>query len=149
MQRTLLMVKPDGVVRGLVGEVIRRVEAKGLKIVGLKMLWMDRSMAEEFYSVHRGKPFFKQLVDHVTSAPIVAMVVEGEDAVDVVRRMIGSTDPKQAAPGTIRGDLGMSLTKNVVHASDSPESAEREIKLLFSEGDLVSYDRADEGWVKD
>ncbi|RLF16677.1 MAG: nucleoside-diphosphate kinase [Thermoprotei archaeon] len=148
MERTLLMVKPDGVVRGLIGEVLKRVESKGLKIVALKMLWMDRALAEKFYSVHKGKPFFNQLVEHITSAPIVATVVEGEDAVNVVRRLIGSTDPKQAPPGTIRGDLGLSLTKNVVHASDSIESAEREIGLLFSDNELLSYNRADEEWVK-
>jgi len=142
------MVKPDGVVRGLIGEVLKRVESKGLKIVALKMLWMDRALAEKFYSVHKGKPFFNQLVEHITSAPIVATVVEGEDAVNVVRRLIGSTDPKQAPPGTIRGDLGLSLTKNVVHASDSIESAEREIGLLFSDNELLSYNRADEEWVK-
>ncbi len=148
VERTLLMVKPDGVVRGLIGEVLKRVESKGLKIVALKMLWMDRALAEKFYSVHKGKPFFNQLVEHITSAPIVATVVEGEDAVNVVRRLIGSTDPKQAPPGTIRGDLGLSLTKNVVHASDSIESAEREIGLLFSDNELLSYNRADEEWVK-
>lgn len=146
-ERTLLFIKPDGVVRGLVGEVIKRVELKGLKLVGLKLKLMRREEAEEFYNVHRGKDFFDKLVDHVTSSPIVAMVVEGRDAISVVRKLIGSTDPKLAPPGTIRGDLGLSLTKNVVHASDSLESAEREIKLLFKDDEIYNYERADTSWL--
>ncbi|RLF11457.1 MAG: nucleoside-diphosphate kinase [Thermoprotei archaeon] len=147
MERTLLLVKPDGVVRGLIGEVIRRVEAKGLKIAGLKLKWLSKEEAEELYSVHKGKAFFNDLVSHITSSPVVAMVVEGEKAIEVVRRLIGSTDPKSSPPGTIRGDLGLSLTKNVVHASDSLESAQREIKVFFKDNEIYSYDRADAFWL--
>jgi len=147
LERTLIVVKPDGVVRGLVGEVLRRVEAKGFKIAALKMKWLTREEAEEFYAVHRGKGFFEELVSHVTSAPIVAAVIVGRGAVEAVRRLVGATDPVKAEPGTIRGDLGLSLTKNVVHASDSVESAEREIKVVFGEGEIYSYDRADSAWL--
>jgi len=147
MERTLMIVKPDGVVRGLVGEVLRRVEAKGLRVAALKMKWLRKEEAEELYNVHRGKGFFNDLVAHVTSAPVVAAVVVGRGAVEVVRRMVGYTDPSKAEPGTIRGDLGLSLTKNVVHASDSPESAEREIKLFFGEGEIYDYERADGRWL--
>jgi nucleoside-diphosphate kinase len=147
MERTLMIVKPDGVVRGLVGEVLRRVEAKGLRVAALKMRWLRKEEAEELYDIHRGKGFFKDLVVHVTSAPVVAAVVVGRGAVEVVRRMVGSTDPSKAEPGTIRGDFGLSLTKNVVHASDSPESAEREIKLFFSEEEIYDYERADACWL--
>jgi nucleoside-diphosphate kinase len=147
MERTLMIVKPDGVVRGLVGEVLRRVEAKGLRVAALKMRWLRKEEAEELYDIHRGKGFFKDLVVHVTSAPVVAVVVVGRGAVEVVRRMVGSTDPSKAEPGTIRGDFGLSLTKNVVHASDSPESAEREIKLFFSEEEIYDYERADARWL--
>ena len=147
MERTLILVKPDGVVRGLIGEVLKRIEAKGLRIAALKMKWMTRAEAEQFYAVHRGKEFFNELVAHITSAPLVAAVVVGRGAVEVVRRMIGPTDPVKAEPGTIRGDLGLSLTKNVVHASDSIESAEREIKVVFSEDEIYSYERADAQWL--
>jgi len=147
LERTLILVKPDGVVRGLIGEVLKRIEAKGLRIAALKMKWMTRAEAEQFYAVHRGKEFFNELVAHITSAPLVAAVVVGRGAVEVVRRMIGPTDPVKAEPGTIRGDLGLSLTKNVVHASDSIESAEREIKVVFSEDEIYSYERADAQWL--
>ena len=122
VQKTLVLVKPDGVRRGLIGEVISRFERKGLKIRALKMLWMSREQAEEFYSVHREKPFFNDLVEFITSGPIVAMVLEGDEAISVVRLMIGATDGRKAAPGTIRGDFALSIQDNVVHASDSPES---------------------------
>lgn len=137
VEKTLVLVKPDGVKRGLIGEVISRFERKGLKIRALKMLWMTRSQAEEFYSVHRDKPFYNDLVDFITSGPIVAMVLEGDQAISVVRLMIGATDGRKAAPGTIRGDFALSIQDNVVHASDSPESFEREFKVVFSEEEVV------------
>jgi nucleoside-diphosphate kinase len=137
VERTLVLVKPDGVRRGLVGEVISRFERKGLKIRALKMLWMTREQAEEFYSVHRDKPFYKDLVDFITSGPIVAMVLEGDSAISVVRLMIGATDGRKAQPGTIRGDFALSIQDNVVHASDSPESFEREFRVVFSDNDVV------------
>ncbi|RLF22663.1 MAG: nucleoside-diphosphate kinase, partial [Thermoprotei archaeon] len=124
-----------------------RIEKKGLKIVGLKMIKASKREAEELYSVHKGKHFYSELVDYITSSPIVVGVVEGEDAIQVVRRLIGPTNPKEAPPGTIRGDLGLSITQNVIHASDSKESAEREIKIFFREDEICSYSRADEKWV--
>jgi nucleoside-diphosphate kinase len=139
IERTLVLIKPDGVRRGLIGEIISRFERKGLRIVAMKMMRMSRSQAMEFYSVHADKPFYKDLVEFITSGPIVAMVLEGDSAISVVRNMIGATDGRKAAPGTIRGDFALSIQENVVHASDSPESYEREYKIVFSENDFVSY----------
>jgi len=147
MERTFLMIKPDGVQRGLIGEVIRRVEQKGLKIVAMKMLRVSRELAEKHYEEHRGKSFYESLISYITSSPVVAMVVEGKNAVQVVRKMIGATDPLEASPGTIRGDFGLEIGRNVVHASDSPASAEREISLYFSEEEIVEYRRIDEEWL--
>jgi len=147
LERTLILVKPDGVVRGLIGEVLRRIEAKGFRIAALKMKWLSRSEAEELYAVHKGKDFFEELVNHITSAPLVAAVVVGRGAVESIRKMVGSTDPVKAEPGTIRGDLGLSLTKNVVHASDSLESADREIKVFFAEDEIYDYERAEAHWL--
>ena len=137
MERTLVFVKPDGVQRWLVGEIVSRLERKGLKIVGLKMLRMDRAMAERHYGVHRDKPFFSSLVDFITSGPIVAAVVEGRQAVEVVRRLMGDTDPLKAAPGTIRGDFGMEVQENLIHGSDSEENARKEISLFFSDKEIM------------
>ncbi len=139
VERTLLMVKPDGVRRGLVGEIIARFERKGLKIKALKMFKFTREKAEEFYSVHRGKSFFPGLIEFITSGPVVAMVLEGDSAISVVRRMIGPTDGREAPPGTIRGDYALSKGENVVHASDSPESAEREIGIVFSDEEIIDW----------
>ncbi len=136
VERTLLMIKPDGVRRGLVGEIISRFERKGLRIRALKMFRFTRSMAEEFYSMHRDKPFFESLINFITSGPVVAMVLEGDSAVCVVRNMIGPTDGREAPPGTIRGDYALSKSENVVHASDSVENAEREIGIVFSENEI-------------
>ena len=127
MERTFLMVKPDGVARGLLGEVLRRVERKGLKIIAVKMLRVDEPLGKRHYEEHREKPFFPGLISFITSGPSVATVVEGRDAIKVMRAMIGKTDPKEAPPGTIRGDFGLDVGKNIVHASDSKSSAEREI----------------------
>ena len=128
---TLLIVKPDGVRRGLVGEVLRRVEAKGLRIVEMRMMTIDRPLAEEHYGEHREKPFFGELVYFITSGPVVVARLQGEEAIDVWRTMIGPTDPATAPPGTIRGDLGLIITENIVHGSDSSDSADRELKLFF------------------
>jgi len=147
MERTYVMVKPDGVQRQLVGEIISRFEKKGLKIVGLKLMQIPRSLAEEHYGEHKGKPFFAPLVDYITSGPVVAMVLEGKNAVGTVREMMGATDPLKAAPGTIRGTYGMDIGRNVIHGSDSPASAEREINLFFRPGELVAYDRALAKWI--
>ena len=131
VESTLLIVKPDGVRRGLVGEVLRRVEAKGLRIAEMRMLTIDRSLAEEHYGEHRDKPFFGELVDFITGGPVVVARLEGESAIEVWRTMMGPTNPASAPPGTIRGDLGLIITENIVHGSDSPASAQRELSLFF------------------
>ena len=146
-ERTLVLVKPDGVQRGLVGEVIARFERRGLHLVALRMLLMDRTLAERHYAEHVGKPFFDGLVRFITSAPVVAMVWEGPDAVALVRTAMGATDPKNSAPGTIRGDLAVSIGANVVHGSDSPGRAGEEIALFFDPDALVEWTSAVQGWV--
>ena len=130
VEQTLVLVKPDGVRRRLIGEVIRRLEAKGLSIVAMRMLTMDEAMAGEHYAEHTEKPFFNDLVSFITGGPLVAMAVEGDEAVSVVRTLMGATDPKKAALGTIRGDLAIEMTENIVHGSDSPASAKRELALF-------------------
>ncbi len=147
MERTFVMVKPDGVQRGLVGEIISRLERKGLKIVAMKMLRIPKELAEEHYVEHRAKPFFSSLVSYITSGPVVAMVVEGKNAVKVVRKLVGATNPSEAEPGTIRGDFGLDLGRNVVHASDSTASAEREIGLFFKKEEILDYRRESDVWV--
>ena len=131
MEQTLVLVKGDGVRRRLVGEIVRRIEAKGLDIGAMQLMDVSRELAEEHYAEHREKPFFGELVDFITSTPVVAMKIEGEAAIHVVRRLMGTTNPAEAAPGTIRGDLALSLPDNLVHGSDSPESAQRELGLFF------------------
>ncbi|MEX2204124.1 MAG: nucleoside-diphosphate kinase [Actinomycetota bacterium] len=132
VESTLLVVKPDGVRRGLVGEVLRRAEIKGLRIADMRMMTIDRPLAEEHYGEHREKPFFPELVGFITSGPVLVARLEGENAIDVWRTLMGPTDPSSAPPGTIRGDFGLVITENIVHGSDSPESAERELKLFFA-----------------
>ncbi len=134
MERTLVLLKPDAVRRKLAGEIIRRIESRGLDIVAMKMLTPSRELAEEHYAVHRGKPFFEPTVEFITSGPVVAMVLEGENAIELTRNMMGATNPLDAAPGTIRGDLTTSMRENLIHGSDSPDTAASEIKLWF--GDL-------------
>jgi nucleoside-diphosphate kinase len=131
LQQTFVMVKPDGVARGLVGEVIRRIEDKGFELREMRLFTIDEPLAKEHYAEHSEKPFFSELVDFITSGPVVAMVVEGSDAVAGMRQIMGATDPLDAAPGSIRGDFATVITENIVHGSDSPESAEREINLFF------------------
>ena len=130
-ERTLVLVKPDGVRRRLIGEVIRRLEAKGLEIIAAQMLQMDKEMAGRHYEEHTEKPFFSDLVTFITGGPLLAMCVQGDEAISVVRTVMGATDPKKAAPGTIRGDLAIEMTENIVHGSDSPASATRELALFF------------------
>lgn len=141
------MVKPDGVQRGLVGEIITRFERKGLKIVGMKLVAVDRTLAEQHYDIHRGKPFFEPTVAYITSSPVIAIVLEGFNAVEMVRNMMGKTDPQKAEVGTIRGDFGQFIGRNIVHGSDSIENAQKEIDLWFSEEELASYNRIDEAWL--
>lgn len=137
MERTFVMVKPDGVERGLVGEIIGRFERRGLRVVGLKMLTPDRALAERHYAVHAGKPFYDELVEFITSGPVVAMALEAPDAVKIVRQMMGALKPLDAAPGTIRGDFTVDVQKNLVHGSDAPDTAAAELALWFSEGELL------------
>ncbi len=137
IERTYAMIKPDGVKRGLTGELIRRIEQKGFRIVGLKQLVISRETAETHYGEHRGKPFFEGLVSFITSGPVVAMVLEGENAILEWRKLMGATNPKDAAPGTIRGDFATTLDENVAHGSDAPETAEREISIFFRPEELL------------
>jgi len=147
MERTLVLLKPDAVQRRLVGRIISRLEEKGLRIVAMKMLRVSRELAEKHYAEHREKPFYPELVSFITSAPVVAMVVEGPKAVETVRRMMGKTNPLEAEPGSIRGDFGLSVTMNLIHGSDSQASAAREIALFFREDEILSYSTADSAWV--
>ncbi len=147
IERTLVLVKPDGVQRQLSGRVIARFEERGLKIVGLKLVAVDRELAERHYAVHRDKPFFDGLIEFITSSPLVAMALEGPGAIGLVRSIVGATRPEQAAPGTIRGDLAMVTAQNLVHASDGAETAETELALWFAPGELLSYERDIDRWV--
>ncbi|WP_049979817.1 nucleoside-diphosphate kinase [Halolamina rubra] len=148
-ERTFVMVKPDGVQRGLIGEIVSRFEERGLKLVAGKFMQIDQELAEEHYGEHADKPFFDGLVEFITSGPVFAMVWEGGDATRQVRKMVGETDPAESPAGTIRGDLGLDLGRNVIHASDheDPGSNEREIDLFFDDEELVDYERVDEGWL--
>jgi len=147
MEKTFVMLKPDAIQRNLVGEIISRFEKRGLKLVAMKMLLIDREMAHQHYGEHKGKPFFNELVNFITSGPTIAMIWEGEQAVKVVRKMMGSTDPQEALPGTIRGDYGLFTGKNIIHGSDSLESAQREISLFFLEEEIVTYHKNIDTWV--
>ncbi len=139
MEKSLVLVKPDAVPRGLTGAIISRLEGKGLKLVGLRMLHMDRALAQRHYAVHKSKPFFTRLVDYITSGPIVAMVFAGDNAVEVIRKIMGATDPAKAEKGTIRGDFGLDIERNSVHGSDSPQTAAEEVKLFFTEKEIFNY----------
>ena len=147
MQRTLVLAKPDAVQRGLIGEIIGRFERKGLKVVGLRLLNVPREMAERHYAVHAGKHFYAGLVEFITSGPVAAIALEGPDAIAVVRLMVGKTMPNEAEPGTIRGDLGVSGLRNLIHASDAPETAEEELALWFGTDALVDYGREIDAWI--
>ncbi len=147
IERTLVLIKPDGVQRQLVGRVLARYEDRGLKLVGLKLVHIDRAMAEAHYAVHRDKPFFAGLVAFITTGPLVALALEGPDAIAVVRTINGATRPGQAAPGTIRGDLALETAQNLVHASDGPETASQELALWFRPDELLTYDRDIDRWV--
>ena len=144
-EQTLVLIKPDGVQRGLIGEVIARYERKGLKIVGMKLLQLRRDTAEELYAVHQGKSFYDVLIEFMTSAPIVALAIEGRGAIELVRVLNGETDPKASLPGSIRGDYSINITHNVVHASDSAMSAHRELEIVFAPDERYKYHRIDEG----
>ncbi len=147
MERTLVLVKPDGVQRGLIGETIGRLERRGLKLVGLKLMRMNPELAARHYAEHRGKPFYKGLMSFITSGPIAAMVWEGREAVMVVRSQMGATDPLKALPGTIRGDMALDQGMNLIHGSDSPARAQTEISLFFRPEELLDYERTGDRWI--
>jgi nucleoside-diphosphate kinase len=147
VERTLVLVKPDAMQRGLAFEILGRLERRGLKLVGLRMLQVDDATAKRHYGEHEGKPFFVGLVEYICACPIVAAVFEGPDAIAAARQTMGSTKPTEAAPGTIRGDLGVEIGRNLVHGSDSPESAEREIGIFFEGQPVTSWDRATDAWA--
>ncbi|WP_407655158.1 nucleoside-diphosphate kinase [Alicyclobacillus dauci] len=146
VQKTFVMVKPDGVQRGLVGEIVSRFERKGLKLVAAQLMQVPQALAEEHYAEHKERPFFKDLVSFITSSPVFAFVLEGDNAISVARTLMGSTNPAESAPGTIRGDFGLTIGMNIIHGSDSPESAAREINLWFK-NETVSYDKSVDVWL--
>lgn len=147
MERTLIIVKPDAVQRGLTGQVLTRLESRGLRFAGLKLMRISRELASRHYAEHQGKPFYEGLVNFITSSPVVVGVVEGPNAIAITRTTMGATNPANATPGTIRGDFAVSLSYNIIHGSDSVESAQREISLFFSPDELVSYERASDKWT--
>ena len=149
MERTLVLVKPDGVQRGLIGEVISRLERRGLKLVGMKFMQVDDALARQHYGEHVDRPFFGGLVDFITSSPVVAMAWEADNAVEAVRNTMGQTNQTTSPLGSIRGDLGLDIGRNLVHGSDSPESAERELSLFFNTSELLNYSRANDPWIKE
>lgn len=146
-ETTLVLVKPDGVQRGLSGEIVRRLEQTGLKLVGLKLMQVSRELAGQHYGEHEGKPFYAGLVDYITASPVVAMALEGPDAIAITRKMMGVTKPAEAAPGTIRGDFGVDIGRNLIHGSANAEDAQREVGLFFDAAELIRWDRAIEGWI--
>ncbi|AFZ28978.1 nucleoside diphosphate kinase [Gloeocapsa sp. PCC 7428] len=149
MERTFLAIKPDGVQRGLVGEIISRFEVKGFTLVGLKFMQVSRELAEQHYGVHREKPFFAGLVEFITSGPVVAMVWEGDGVIAAARKMIGATNPLNAEPGTIRGDFGVDIGRNIIHGSDAPETATQEVSLWFKDEELVSWQSSLSSWIRE
>ncbi|MGC8645002.1 MAG: nucleoside-diphosphate kinase [Thermoplasmata archaeon] len=145
--QTLILIKPDGVFRGKIGEIIARFERKGLKIAAMKMMRVSREQAEMHYSVHKGKPFYESLLKYITSGPVVAILLEGKDVIEIARKLVGATNGAKAEPGTIRGDFAMSIDFNLIHASDSEESARYEIPIFFKEEEILEYERADRDWL--
>ena len=148
-ERTFVMIKPDGVQRGLVGDIISRFERKGVKLVAMKLVSVSKELAEKHYGIHKGKPFFEPTVKYITSSPVVAMIIEGNNAIEMVRGMMGATDPQKADVGTIRGDFGQFIGKNIVHGSDGPDTAEFEMNLWFKPAEIADYTRIDEEWLSE
>ncbi|MDI6881247.1 MAG: nucleoside-diphosphate kinase [Methanothermobacter sp.] len=144
MEKTFIMLKPDAIQRRLIGKIITRLEERGLKIVAAKMLNVTKELAMEHYQEHKDKPFFEDLIDYITSAPVLALVIEGENSIKLTRKIVGATNPQEADPGTIRGDFALHTGRNIIHASDSPRSAEREIKLFFNDDEIHDYTMPDE-----
>ena len=147
MERTLVIIKPDAVQRGLVGTVIRRLERRGLRIAAMKMMRMTRSLAERHYGIHKGKPFYEGLVSYITSGPVVVMAIEGNGSIETVRKTMGATNPAEAQPGTIRADFALEIGRNLIHGSDSPESALTEVALFFDDDEMLSYSRSLDPWI--
>jgi nucleoside-diphosphate kinase len=147
MERSLIILKPDAVQRGLIGPILTRLEQRGLKLAGLKLIRIDEQLARRHYAVHEGKPFFNGLVEYIISGPVVVAVVTGKNVIGIVRNTVGATNPAQAAPGTIRGDFAVEIGRNLIHASDSPENGEKEIRLFFNEQELVTLDRSTDAWI--
>lgn len=147
MERTLIIIKPDAVQRGLIGEIVHRFERRGLRIVAMKLMQITPELASRHYAIHKGKPFYDSLIDYITSAPVVVMVLEGNDAIEIARRTMGATRPAEAAPGTIRADFGLEVGRNLVHGSDGPDTAAFEVDLFFDEDELLSYTRDTDRWI--
>lgn len=149
MERTLIIVKPDGVQRGLIGAILTRLEQRGLRFAALKLLQITPELAARHYAVHQGKPFYNGLIEFITSGPVVVAVIEGPQAIEIVRKTMGATNPTQAEPGTIRADLGLEIGRNLVHGSDGPDTAAYEIPLFFAEDEILSYERAIDAWINE
>jgi nucleoside-diphosphate kinase len=147
LERTLVIIKPDAVQRGLIGEIVTRFERRGLRIAALKLIHIDKSLAQRHYAIHEGKPFYEPLIRYITSSPVAVMVLEGNDAIETVRRTMGATNPAGAAPGTIRADLGLEIGRNLVHGSDGPETAAFEVGLFFTDEEILSYQRDTDRWI--
>lgn len=147
MERSLVIVKPDAMQRGLMAEILGRFERRGLRFVGMKLMQVDRPLAERHYVEHQGKGFYEGLLDYITASPVVVAAIEGPDAIQAIRSTVGSTNPVAAVPGTIRGDFGMTVGRNLVHASDKPETGQREVALFFDDSELLSYERSADRWV--
>jgi len=147
VEKTLIIIKPDAVQRGLTGEIVRRFEARGLRIIGMKFMLVPETLAERHYAIHNERPFYRKLVDYITSSPVVVMALEGTNAVAIARSTIGKTNPVEAAPGTIRGDLGMEIGRNLVHGSDTAENGEIEVANFFADDELVSWMRVTDPWI--
>lgn len=147
MERSLIILKPDAVQRGLIGPILTRLEQRGLKLAGLKLMRIDEALARRHYAVHEGKPFFNGLVEYITSGPVVVAVVTGKNVIAIVRSTVGATNPVQAAPGTIRGDFAVEIGRNLIHASDSPENGEQEVALFFDADEIVAFDRSADRWI--
>jgi nucleoside-diphosphate kinase len=147
MERTLIIIKPDGVQRGLIGPILSRLERRGLRLAALKLLQITPALAARHYAIHQGKPFYAGLIEFITSGPVVVAVVEGIEAIEVVRKTMGATNPARCEPGTIRGDFGLEIGRNLIHGSDSPETAAYEIPLFFAPEEILEYQRAVDGWI--
>ena len=147
MERTLVIVKPDAVQRGLIGQIVHRFERRGLRIAAMKLMQITPELASRHYAVHKGKPFYESLIDYITWAPVVVMVLEGNDAIEIARRTMGATRPAEAAPGTIRADFGLEVGRNLVHGSDGQETAAFEVNLFFNEDEILSYTRDTDRWI--